>query len=104
MRARRLLGASVIHPPGSSCGSQLKRLRAEVLGQPQTHPQWRSVHTVFQKPLKGEMFMAHWSVPEIWDWPRAAGVEWVDLKKNSIQDKLKSLESRGKGPLMRKKS
>ena len=101
MRVKRLLGASVIRAPSQRV-SKLTELRADVLGQPALNPDVRTVHTVMQKPLRGEMLMAHWNVPDVWDWPRATGVEWRDLKRESGQEKLQALFARGKGPLARK--
>ena len=62
----------------------------------------RSLVQILSRPLKREMYASHWKVGEVWEWPRADGWKWRDLKKESITNKLLTLKKRGKGPLSKK--
>lgn len=51
--------------------------------------------------LRGPFLRSYYrQVQEVWDWERASGLDWTDLKKESIRIKLLSLAKRGKGPLV----
>jgi hypothetical protein len=105
---RRLVGPAVIQAPTATTVtssvikpkvSALNSLKAEIFGQPYLNPDYRTVHTIFTKPLLSRKVTSYWQVPEVWDWPRAQGVEWTDFKRLSIREKVAALAERGKGPL-----
>ena len=96
--ASRLLGKAVIQSPKDAPVSKIAQLRAEIFAEPVENAKYRTVHSVMRKPLHGEMFMAHWSVKEVWEWPMAEGASWINIKKKSIDDKIATLRARGKGP------
>ncbi|KAI3641611.1 hypothetical protein MIR68_000362 [Amoeboaphelidium protococcarum] len=82
--------------------------------------QHRTAHQyIAHKMIRSPMWLSHWSVPEIWDWPRddnnlknldaaaqqiSSGqvMEWTNVKKLSIEQRLLALAKRGKGPIVKK--
>lgn len=83
--------------------SKIEELKAQVFAEPLLNPSLRTANEVMWKPLRSRMLNSHWEIKEVWDWPKAVGIEWRNLKKESIKRKLEALAERGKGPLSRQK-
>ena len=82
----------------------LNRLRESVYRVPFLINHDRSLYKVLDRPLQQSLYKYHWSVQDVWDWPRAVDVEWRDLKKESVSGKLEALKRRGKGPLCKNRA
>lgn len=98
---RRLATALETRPAATAATERLAQLRAQVYGIPKQALD-KSSHSVFpplMREYRAPRTSAYWNVQEIWEWPRAVGQPWTDLKKQSIRQKLQALLKRGKGPL-----
>lgn len=81
----------------------INRLQELVFRLPRAVDEKRTLHKIIQQPLAQRKINSHWIVDDVWNWPRVDGVQWRDLKKESITNKLLALKRRGKGPLCRVK-
>lgn len=98
---RRVVAASQNLSPVEADLQRLRQLRSEIYGIPEEtlEPHSHSVFPVLTKEYRSDFLQSHWSVKEVWEWPKAEGMEWTDLKKESIKARLLHLHKRGKGPL-----
>jgi hypothetical protein len=82
---------------------KLRKIQSFVFEDVTIEKNSRSSVDVFLKPSHSRRLENHYIVPPVWEWPRTKTMEWLDLKKLSITNKMSELERRGKGPAVRKK-